>query len=236
MKEKIQDEFDEAVGIRKELNSVHWKEYERLSTVFAVLFNESKSTLKFISDLNYYQGGYPSETSPPRINSIFEKVGTAARFYDVRGKLDEINLILSSHGFELVRTNPDTSIVTMSDKRIDDDKKAIKAYEELGMVDSDVQGMPDQVIEKFLERTMELQRTICQMADSIKIDLFEQANVKLPEIGKSGFVSAVNSVASKQLKESRKKDTNPLVTRVLEKVETLQADAALIEETIKEGM
>jgi len=196
------------------------------------MFSVPKRTLKFISDLNYYKGGYPSETSPPRINALLERVGVAAQFFNEIDRLDELNNVLAAYGFELTMTNEHAAKVVGDDSRIDDDKKAMRAFEDLKMTAGDVSGSPKEVVEWFLERTFNLQHTICTMADTIKIDLFESAATKVPNLGKPGFITAVNTVANKRIKDRKNKDTERLIDKALEKSETMRADADLIEEAI----
>ncbi len=43
--------------------------------MFTYLFEEAPSTLKKISDVNYYQGGYPSENTPAKVESITKNFG-----------------------------------------------------------------------------------------------------------------------------------------------------------------
>ena len=89
MIDDISLEFEEALSIRKNLNTVLWKDYNKLQKVFTKIFNEEdKGVLKKISDMNYYQGGYPTENSKPKIEVLFRDVAAIVKYFYVMGRID----------------------------------------------------------------------------------------------------------------------------------------------------
>lgn len=230
----VQEEFNEAVEIRKELNGTHWKDYEALKQVFAAIFSEEPNVLKTISDMNYYKGGYPGEDSPPKLDALFWKVGTIIKYFALVGRLDDLNGILFPYGFKLVEGDVPNRVIPMNKKALGESKKIEKAHEKLlERFDFRWTDDPKEMVEWFLDTTERLQSVICSRADEIKIDLFDKVEEKLEgQIDKSGFNTAVNVVANKQLKEEAKKDVGNLVEKALEKSETLTNNGEFLREKV----
>lgn len=232
----IEKEFEEAVEIRKELNDIHWKDYEALKVTFAALFGEDAKALKLVSDMNYYTGGYPSESSPPKIDVLLGNVGTVARYFNLVGRLEEMNRILGGYGFRLERLSG-ADDPKMSSDALDSSKKVKKAmnraYETFGF-NADGKS-PREMVEWFLDQTHGLQHTICTMADEIKIDIFDSVEKKLEKkLDKSGFNTTVNAVANRRLREERQKDTNPVTAKALEKSEVLENNGDFLRTKVTE--
>jgi hypothetical protein len=232
----VNDEFERAVEIRRELNGVHWKQYRDMSLVFASMFGVKDGILKTIADMNYYQGGYPSEESPARIDAMMWKVADVACFFNAVGRLDELNRGLAPAGFKIVSDAPGSPIpMTMPDL---EDKKVARALNRL-LADRDFKYKPDskEMIEWFLAQTKELQGVICEMADEIKIDIFEKVEEKLGEVlDKGGFTQAVNVVAKKRNLAEANKDTGGVIEKALSKSEVLQGNGEFLREKVTESV
>lgn len=230
----IREEFEEAVGIRKELNSVHWKDYEALKIVFGALFADDPANLKLISDMNYYKGGYPGESSPAKIEALFWKVGTIMRYFSMIGRLDEINSLLGLYGFQV--TSTDSDFRPMNREALNEDKKVTKAVDRVtNRFGFRVLETQPEMVQWFLNTTETLQRVICGMADEIKIGIFDTVDLKMEgQIDKSGFNTAVNAVANKQIKEEAKKDVNGLVEKALDKSEVLGNNGEFLRSKVTE--
>lgn len=227
---KIRKQLERGILIREELNEVLWKRYEDLSIVFAAIFREEKGVLKQISDLNYYQGGYPSPSSPPRIESVFKRIGIASLFFDELGRLDEFNTILADYGYEIKRFKGANRRVRTSTAWLN--AHATKAFKRLGMTGKDLKGSPRVVLARFLALTYDLQAEICGKADEIKITLYNQAKLEVPRLGKPGFVGAVAAVANRRIKDRGRKGSVRFVESVRDKVLMTKSDADLIDESI----
>jgi hypothetical protein len=228
----IEKEFNEAVEIRQELNNVLWKDYNALKDVFDALFGETGGLLKKLADLNYYTGGYPGENSPAKVDATFSAVGKVAKYYAVRGRLEELNDYLRPHGVRLEKT---ADVVLMDPALLNaNDKKLIRALRRVKdrYPDFDTRGEAADVIEWFLDKTHDLQSVICSRADEIKINIFNKVELLNSDIDKGGFVGAVNRSAAKKTKVEAGKDTEGLVEKTMEKAETLRANGELLEETI----
>jgi hypothetical protein len=179
-----EDEFLTAVEIRKELNGVLHKDYKSLRVVFGALFDVNPSVLKMISDFNYYMGGWPSPDSPSRISKFVENFGTLAKYYSAIGRLDEINELLIPFGFEIspvVESNITVKIDNLNGKVVLKHLKRI-------VTNYDFKATPDakDMIEWFLKTTHDLQAEICQKADKIKIDIFDEIKEKQEATFESG--------------------------------------------------
>ena len=64
----------------------------------------------------------------------------------------------------------------------------------------------EDMLEWFLNTTHDLQKVICNEADKIKIDLFEEASLKMPDLTKNAFVNTVASRSAIELKIEKMKD------------------------------
>lgn len=231
----VNDEFEEAVEIRKELNGVLWKDYNSLKVVFGAIYSEAPSLLKTLSDMNYYLGGYPSPDSPSRISSFSKRFGAIAKYYSLLGRLNEINSHLAEFG---VRVEPiETSQVHISREGLNSKKVAKHIDRVSKSFGFEYIDDPKEMLEWFLDQTKALQGEICQRADQIKIDLFAEVETKLEEkeltLGKGGFTSAVNAVANKRLKAEAGKDTQNVVAKALIKSDNLETDGEFLRERIE---
>lgn len=231
----VNDEFENAVEIRKELNGVLWKDYQSLKVLFSAIYGEPASLLKTLSDMNYYLGGYPSPDSPSRISAFSKRFGAIAKYYSLLGRLNEINSHLAEFG---VRIEPiETSQVHISREGLNAKKvskhldRAIRTFN-FQYIDD-----PKEMLEWFLNQTKALQREICQKADQIKIDLYSEVETKLEEkeltLGKGGFTSAVNAVANKRLKTEAGKDTQNVIAKALIKSDNMETDGEFLRERIE---
>jgi hypothetical protein len=231
----VSEEFEQAVGIRKELNQVHWKDFNRLAIVFASVFKVPEKDLKLLSDMNYYRGGYPAEESPARLDALFWKAGTVARYWHELGRLDEVNQALSFYGME-IRPVEGYTWLEATDEDLGSTRKVTKAHDRALQMGFRLGATVRDTLQWFLDATHGLQGTICSMADEIKINLFEQVNEKLDgAIDKGGFATAVNLVAKKRHQEETRKDVNPTVAKALEKSEVLGNNGEFLREKVTEG-
>lgn len=230
--ENFEEEFDEAVEIRQELNNVLWKNYRNLAVVFDTLFDDKGGMLKRLSDLNYYKGGYPSETTPARIESVFKSIGKICKYYAALDKLDEINNILRDYGVQVEKT---ADVLTMNPQALNQNKKniakAVKAVKE-SYPDFEVKDDAAEMLEWFLDTTYKLQGQICARADEIKIDIYNKVTTINSEIDKSGFVTAVNKTAAKKTKMEQGKNVDTLIEKITEKADIMRANGDLLEEVI----
>lgn len=231
----INDEFEEAVEIRKELNGVLWKDYAALKVVFGAIFGESPSLLKTLSDMNYYTGGYPSPDSPSRISSFTKRFGIIAKYYALLDRLPELNSHLAEFG---IHVQPlETSQIHISREGLNGKKVSKSLDRAIRVFGFNYIDDPKEMLEWFLEQTHDLQGEICQKADAIKIDLFAKAEIKLENkeltLGKGGFTSGVNAVANKRLKAEAGKDTQNVVATALVKSEKMATEGEFLREKIE---
>jgi len=66
---KFIDYLNDAVLIRKELNEVHHKKMGKYALSFEYLTGEFRQSFKWVKDMLYYKGGWPSENTPPKLQT-----------------------------------------------------------------------------------------------------------------------------------------------------------------------
>lgn len=228
VKKDFEQEFEEAVEIRKNINGVLRKTYNDMSLVFSALFQCDKSDLKKISDANYYKGGYPSENSPPKISTFIRNAGITAKYFHEIGRLDEINSYMRVYGFELTPVADELRYTKnfKSDKKIDKAIDFLKSH-----YGFEIKNEASDMIEWFLERTENLQREICESSDEIKDVLYPQVEVK-SDVSKSGFIGAVNAKANLDIKREKNKDISSNLDKIMDKSEEFATTSELFKEII----
>jgi hypothetical protein len=230
MIENIEKEFDEAVDKRLYINTVLWKKYGDLSRAFAFIFNESPATLKKISDMNYYMGGYPSENTPPKIQSLFQAAGLIAKYFSAIGRLDQINEYLNPYGFKLSLIEaPQFPVNRPNGTEAGLTVRSMKVATDAGL---DLNKSPVEIINWFIGETEVLQREICQEADKIKIGIFGSVVSKLENVDKSGFTKAVNRSAAKRYRRNKHKSTDGVVKQGVDMAKILHGNGSIIEEAV----
>ena len=139
-------------------------------------FNIDPKFYTLLKDLQYYQGGYPSPDSPPKIDTFIEKVAEVAKWYNALGKLDEFNAALQSAcGMKIVETTAyvdPTSVPSASPAKAEKYLEKIdpsKAYENM---------TPPDLAQYLLDEGCNVQGRICHKADQIKITIGEQVKAK----------------------------------------------------------
>ena len=141
----------------------------------------------------YYKGGYPSETSPPRLEEFLDRFIALYRYFTFLGKIDEIKDYLKQAGIE---SSLESNMVVDAAVIVDEDVENLWGQAFPGEDIGDYQTYGD-FLDKLLDRSLALQEDICHMADSIKIDTAEKVAEEC-KIKKPYFVKAVNAMA-KQL-------------------------------------
>lgn len=233
----VATELDEAVSLRQELNSVYWKYYNDLSRVFAYIFDAEYRTLKQVSDINYYRGGWPSEKTPPRLDTLVKTFSTVVRYYSEIGRLGEINSLLALHGLHVeVKPTKEKSLLTFNNPFTESAdhpvQKHLKNVVDYSGSFAHLKTSKD-IIEWFLAQTAVLQKTICDKADRIKIDLYDEVKKKTEgTLPKGAFVSGVNRSAAKKTREEDGKDTAKIVEAVHKKVKTDEVTGEFLTEVI----
>lgn len=178
---------DKASDTRKHINTVLHKRYSVIKRIYEhVVPKSTGGDFKAAVDMIYYDGGYPSASSPPRAESVAKRIASTLFLLEVMGDKCLVNQ-LEKFGVT----------VTL------DQSKAIK--DETISHQSEIQCLKDwtgvmgqipmpktahAIISRLKSAALDLQEEICCKADEIKIDAASEAQVY--GIKKAGFIQAVN--------------------------------------------
>lgn len=189
--ESFKEVVDTCAHIRYDISSVLSKRLSKIQEAFTVLYGKDKSWYKSLNNAYHYRhGGYPSESSSPKYETVAEKLGQMFCTLEYVGMEDMINNYLRRHfGVVLQRVEDTQKIVRLSNPDME-------AFEKTGLsIDLDLDDV--ELYKNLLERMDSTQSEICEKSDSIKIDSFEGLADSFPNAGlsKSTFVRAVNTKA-----------------------------------------
>lgn len=201
-KQIFDTKLKESTGIRIEINTVHNKEMGKYAKLFKTIFNR-KNTYKFIKDMIYYKGGWPTDETPARLESLAQKTAKAAYFLNYIGD-DTFVKYCKQYGISITLENLVEETVGHNEP--------IKNEAQLDSDWYDIfnKQRPKDKRECFNELISigcGLQEIICEAADEIKIT---NAGIveKDCEIKKPNFVKVVNINASpnkqKQIEKIKK--------------------------------
>jgi hypothetical protein len=207
----------QSVEIRKEITAEGWHKYGRFAYLFQQIFGDDRNILKAITDLHYYQGGWPSENTPARLDTLLHKFGQTYQYFEVLGRTSDINDFLhSNYGIKISRTKQMPVKIV---KGAFEENLVKKYMKELG-VKYTAKQTPAQILSGMISECMELQGFICEKADQIKIENYGKVN-QIIKVEKGQFSKTVNLKARKQNLLEKKKSP----TRVKEKVEDISGQA-----------
>lgn len=224
------DFLEEAAEHRTVLDTVLWERFKKLKRVFGKVFMQASgvsvsskgtdrdsgkggspgSVLKLISDLLYYRGGYPSPSSPPRMDVLARQTAEAVRYLHLAGHLPEFREKLQRYGVDVVCSDKELFRVNLKPEWWHD-REVLDLCGDLGL---HIQpGMkPGEVMKALLDQCLSLQGTICQTSNLIKKDIYAQVAASTSDLRKPDFLSLVKvkTIANRAVKE-------PAVRRRLDK-------------------
>lgn len=196
MKETYHDTVQECAETRRDLDVVLHPTFGHLKKAFALIFAADGMTgadFKRLSDFQYYQGGYPSETTPPKESNLAFQVANVMRLEKLVGKQNFAGF-LATQGVSVQDVMSMDPNWLMSEENLE---KLVKAWAGSG-IDADLPETKDAALTLLLERAQALQSEICKTADTIK-DTAEEVEEEF-KIKKTNFIKAV-SIASLRLKK-----------------------------------
>lgn len=187
-KEIYEDKLQKSSETRWTLNEEYHPIMKKLSTMFKLVFSEKPKIFKFVKDAIYYKGGYPKPDSPPRLDVFVENFAKLYLYYDRLGLSNEINEKLRAHGINAnMVSEQDNFPFDMSSDQFSEFSKLWKeVFNETAIpVESNT------IFRTLIEEGVSLQSTICQLADTIKIDDANEVEENC-EIKRPHYVKAVN--------------------------------------------
>jgi hypothetical protein len=189
-----------------------------------------KKQFHLIHRMNYYQGGYPSENSPPKLHVVLDAFINVIKFYDLLGKHDEVSDYLRENHitYELSEHSKNLPISFDAEQKAAAQAQWSKLFPTEKLEDFD---KPKEFLEKLLGKSHEIQALICAAADTIKINHADKIKEKC-SIKKGYFLKAVNTRAKKLVKEEQQKNARKVLEDILEDVENYTAATQLFEDEL----
>ena len=190
-------EVNDGSLIRYEINEDHYPVMNQINKVFKAYFNKPSSIFKSAKDLYYYKGGWPKADTPSRAYILANKIYSSFMVLSYLGLDKDLNKHLNEFGLELkiIDENSYFNNFLLNDIDFELDKKrkkiVLKNWNLLFDNSEDNLKDPKLVLSKLMTLACEKQKTICGLADEIKItkgDLVE----KECEVKKKNFCKAVS--------------------------------------------
>ena len=191
---------DKSSKIRQDLNENWHSKMSVLASVFETITGTDRKTFLTIKDMEYYQGGYPSPESPPKIEALMDRFILVYKWYVFIGKESRISKYFESHGLEISVKGADIENIKVN---IDSLKPKVKSkFLAMAGPESKLPTNKKAFVLLLLAKGCELQATICDMANQIKIDNFEVVKEKC-DVSKPNFITSVQLSYEKLKNEAR---------------------------------
>jgi hypothetical protein len=184
-----EDKISEAAEKKRDADVVLHPTFRHLKQAFSLIFagaGMNGSDFKRLSDFQYYQGGYPSPTTPPKESSLAYQLANIAKLEGLIEKDNFANFVKAEGvklQVEFASAIPEEWMVSK-----DDEKKLREAWEGAG-IDVALPNKRSEVLTLLLDRSQKLQAEICETNDFIK-DLAETVEEKF-QIKKTNFMKVV---------------------------------------------
>jgi hypothetical protein len=195
------DEYEQLVEgsatIRVELDEVLHPMFGKLKGAFKAAYGLDGKWLKLLSDLVYYQGGYPSENSPPKEEDLADRVSMALKLEDAVNRSD-LKRLLAERGVKVEIDQP-IEKGPMFDACVEEAREQWKGTGIAGEMPLD----RGELLDALLARSQKLQGEICRQADLIKVDAADEAE-KERGIKKKNFVKTVKLAAIEMRRDAEK--------------------------------
>ena len=230
--EFYEEKLNEATSIRYELNEMHHKEMNSFGTLFREAFGLPTRLFMTGKNMAYYKGGYPKETSPPKLQSLLSEVAQVVKLFQYLGMMDELRPYLNEFGLEISVTpeamqsftiSADTPIETLKKKKME---KVQALYNELFKPDEETEvfNMSKKALaQKLMSAALLKQKTICALADSVKLDIAEEVEVEC-DVAKPNFMRAVGL----SVKRIKKGDIEEDLAKIDESIDNLEAAISVL--------
>jgi hypothetical protein len=173
----------ESTKIRTELNDVLHMKMSSLAKIFNTFFEDHAGSFKYLKDMMYYQGGYPNETSPPRVDVVLDRFAVVYKYFKFLGTQNILDNYLHQYGITI-------TVEDMQNEDVKFDAKTADLFE-LVFHDLALPKTKKELLRTLLDEGMVLQKDICEKADIIKIN--HASEIKdICKIEKADYVKAVN--------------------------------------------
>jgi hypothetical protein len=213
MKDKLfyKKQLQESSEVRFDINETHRPHMKHLARIFKCVTEQPQKTFKFIKDLMYYRGGYPKATTPAKTSVLITKFINMITYFSILEIEEDVYAQLKAAGIT-VTVDPSKlkdSQLNLTGKVESRFNKSWKA----AFGGKDVPKTVHEVLEVIFDEGCGTQKTICSLADEIKVTAAEKINDKC-EISKPVFVKAVNIKYKTMKQKPIDKDIKKLKTRI----------------------
>lgn len=218
-----EDIINECAETRRDLDVVLHPIYGYLKKVFEITWSSvgfTKSDFKRYADMVYYQGGYPRPDSLPKAQVLADQVAAMIKLEEYAGKHQFADL-LKARG--IVVGNSESPEAEYRGALTDKEEKALKEAWEGAGIDKDINNDRFEILEILIDKAMKIQKTICEQADTIKVDAADMVESTF-KIKKSHFIKAVG-LATVKLRKGE--------GAMAEKVDDIIDNNANLEDAIK---
>jgi len=180
--------------VRYEINEDHAPILGALGQLFQNLFGRQSKEFRYAKDIKYYLGGWPSEDTPPRAQSLANRIADAHSVLSYIGEADELVGYLADRGLRLEPIKAsyhEDELLAEADWELDEkrSKKVKKLWKEL--FDVSIPTDKVEILTKMMDAACTKQKIICDLADQIKIDMGEKVKEEC-EIKVGDFTRTVN--------------------------------------------
>lgn len=225
------EELNEAASTRYELNEIHHKEMNTAVKLFADAFGQNRKDLIFVKNSLFYKGGYPSENTPPRLETLVKQMATIVKYFQYSGKMHELDPYLSQYGLKVSFEDSsffdeiDVPVSQLDKKKINKIKQSYNALFHPENEDEVFSLNKKSIFTKVLDFMMDKQHVICAKADSIKLEAAEKIEEEC-DIKKPNFIKAVY-LKYKTLKNG---DISEELIKVDEQMDNMEAAISILRE------
>lgn len=185
---KYEDKIHEAAGQKRDVDIVYTPTFGALKKAFGLIFEMAGfdgSDFKRLSDFQYYQGGYPSPSSPPKESNLAYQVAQVIKLEKSIGK-DNFVKFLAQYGVTVTDVSEVEDAYAIAS---DDANKLLKFWQGAG-IDSSIPNKRSEALSILLDKAQGVQKEICDVNDFIKT-LAEEVEDKFG-FKQSNFMKAVN--------------------------------------------
>lgn len=167
----VEELLEQGADLRLHLDETLWPEFRAAYKVFKATFGERAANMKLLSDMVYYQCGYPLPSSRPKAEVLGKRAAQAFRLLYNIGREEDLNKWFRELGLEVkVVDERKARLKCLTSKP---SKEAIKFRNEYELPAPKWEARS--VLQWLVDFTCKKQATICQTANVIKKDLYSKA-------------------------------------------------------------
>lgn len=154
--------------VRHRINVIFMPQMKRLAKLYSLTFGVAPRRFNVVKDAMYFQGGWPCETTPAKLQELCFNFGEVCMAYAYLDRLDEVNVYLEEFGFSVDFTDNHYETSTY----IKDNSNNVEEFYEIWnytFKDEKVPKTNVEIAKKLLDTAVELQATICGESDTINV-------------------------------------------------------------------